>query len=396
MSSLETLNQLSARITTLVKDESLTNVNLTTTEESKLFHDLERRNQELAGALNNEKLTNDELSVKIRDLNSNIDRLNIEIDRLKVDGSMKLTKEMGPLHEQLQSHIQTIGILVGEKAELQAYLKEYQNVMQEKRSENEELQARLRASRFRVSELERENKVLKDTSQFSGNSGSNRLTKPDELAETFNKVTMLAQENEELHEEVQELKQKINLKNEEINTLRSDVDKKMSDINMAHLRIEQLSAGDSLMSDSRIESLTQQNLEKERQINELKNMIEQLSNDRDQTNAQYQSYVLQLNREVSQLGDKILNLTEENSKLTKRESDLVKHVGDLERQIQQHINMQKNSEEIVSVINNTEIDKKLIEAEAKVTELTDTLYKTRFELEQTKVIIFFTNKNEMF
>ncbi|XP_063702583.1 golgin subfamily A member 2 [Culicoides brevitarsis] len=380
LSTLESLYQLSTRINSIVKDENIP------ANSETFVKDLEIRNQELVASLDGERLKNEELNLQVRDLNSTVDKLKIEIERLKVENETKLTMEMGPLQEQLQSHIQTIGLLVGEKSELKTYLKEYQNSVEAKRTENLELETRLRASRFRVSELEREIKTLKSSGNVTENSSPEANN--SELLE-------LRKQNDEFVEQVNELKQKITLKNDEIAKLGQKMEELTSQLNMANLRIEQLSSGDTLAADSRLESLTQQNLAKEMQITELKNMIQQLGTDRDQSNAQYQSYVLQLNREISNLGDKNLTLTEENDKLAKREAELMKHMGELERQIQQQMTKQKDVEEKsqVDAINSS----KTAEFEAKIKELQEKLEKSEAEAAESKkqVEILSTDKVQL-
>lgn len=380
-SSLESLAQLQARVSTIVNnDESLSSPAASNSD--PIIKELELRNQELAAALGNEKLRNDEQSIAIRDLNSKIDKLNIDIERLKLENSTKLTMEVGPLQEQLNQHIQTIGVLVGEKAELQAYLKEYQNAVQEKRTENEELQSRLRASRFRVGELERELKALSDAKSTTNNANAN-------LSNYIHEIEQLKQKNTELNEEVSELKQKFNLKTTELSDLRTKFDQKTADLNMAQLRIEQLSAGDTLQSDSRLESLTQQNLAKDLQVQEMQKIIEQLGTERDQSNAQYQSYVLQLNRELSSLGEKVVNLTEDNDRLAKRETSLLQHVEQLEKQIQAQQKQQKQAIETNELSQYTEkienLEKELTEMKEKLDLKTAEFEKTLAHLEtQTK------------
>lgn len=368
--------QLSTRINSIVKDENI-GQSATATESptgSSLIKDLEIRNQELVASLDGERLKNEELSLKVRDLNSTVDKLKIEIERLKVENETKLTMELGPLQEQLQSHIQTIGLLVGEKSELKTYLKEYQNSVEAKRTENLELETRLRASRFRVSELERELKTLKNITSVGVVQSS---------VNTSNELLELKKQNDEFLEQVNELKQKLVLKNDEMTKLHSEMDQQTSQLNMANLRIEQLSSGDTLASDSRLESLTQQNLAKEMQITELKNMIQQLGADRDQSNAQYQSYVLQLNREISNMGDKNLSLTEENDKLAKRETELMKHMGELEKQIQQQISKQKDVEEKSQ--SESMNQEKFTEMETTVKDLKKKLEKCETELKETRI-----------
>ncbi|CAD5121628.1 DgyrCDS10122 [Dimorphilus gyrociliatus] len=66
------------------------------------------------------------------------------------------SKDAMALREQLHVHVQTIGILVGEKTELQSALSGAQRNAQQRLDEATELSGRLKASRQRVADLERE------------------------------------------------------------------------------------------------------------------------------------------------------------------------------------------------------------------------------------------------
>jgi chromosome segregation ATPase len=60
------------------------------------------------------------------------------------------------LREQLQLHVQTIGILVAEKAELQSKLQQLQKKADKKEEECDELTGRLKTSRQKIADLERQ------------------------------------------------------------------------------------------------------------------------------------------------------------------------------------------------------------------------------------------------
>uniref|UniRef100_A0A4W3GGX3 Golgin A2 n=1 Tax=Callorhinchus milii TaxID=7868 RepID=A0A4W3GGX3_CALMI len=126
VSSTESLRQLSAQLNGLVTQNSYINGESTTATASP--KELEKqKNQEL------------------------IDRL----DKEKKDSEQKCTKDQASMREQLQVHIQTIGILVSEKSELQSALGHTQQAARLKAGEAEELNTRLQSTRQRVAELER-------------------------------------------------------------------------------------------------------------------------------------------------------------------------------------------------------------------------------------------------
>ncbi|KAI2554119.1 GOLGA2 isoform 7, partial [Pan troglodytes] len=122
-SSTESLRQLSQQLNGLVC-ESATCVNGEGPASSANLKDLEKQqNQEITDQLEEEK--------------------------------KECHQKQGALREQLQVHIQTIGILVSEKAELQTALAHTQHAARQKEGESEDLASRLQYSRRRVGELER-------------------------------------------------------------------------------------------------------------------------------------------------------------------------------------------------------------------------------------------------
>lgn len=337
VSQVESLNQLKAQMNSLINSDEFKNKSVDDISE------LEVRNQQLDKFLQNEKNRSQELNLKLLEHNSLIEELKIQISKLQIENSTKVTMEIGPIQEQLQSHIQTIGILVGEKAELTAGLTKYQNMAEEKSGEVEELQSRLGASRHRVQDLEKEMNRLKSSRETTDESHQKISSEVDRNNQ---EILRLKKFNEEVSDEISELKQKLFLKNKSFIELEEELERKNSELNISHLRVEQLSSGDVTSVDSQIENLAQQRIAYEQQINELQKMIQQLGSERDQASSQYQNYVQQLNKEVNFFKEKNLEFSEENDRLLKREESLVKHMSELEKQLQQHMSRQNGLSEV--------------------------------------------------
>ncbi|XP_058460981.1 golgin subfamily A member 2 isoform X2 [Malaya genurostris] len=300
--------------------------------------ELESEKADLARSLNNQKLENDELRLRIRNYQSLVEELKNENDKLKLENSTKVTSELGPVQEQLQIQIQAVGVLVGEKADLTATVSKYQSLVKQKSTENDELQNRLKASRGTVQKLEKELEALK---QSSNRFGELERSIKDQVNEYENEANKFRKLYEDLQEDSGELKQKLNVRNQEFQLIQKELEKTQSDLRLSKLRIDQLSSDDDMDFNMKIESLSQQNLIKAQQIKDLQEIIKQVGNERDQSNQQYQNYVLHLNKEVSNLADKIQELTNENNRLSLREDNLVRHIGELERQIQHQLTKQK-------------------------------------------------------
>lgn len=290
-----------------------------------------------------ERNRNSELNFQLRSQIGLFEALQNEMQMLQVASSTKSTMELGPLQEQLRAHVQTIGVLVGEKAELAAGLNKFQGLAKQKCEEVEELQGRLNASRHRVQVLEKDLADVRQ-SREQYNNGQERLC--SELEASQEERQTLQKRLEDASDDIAELNQKLSLKNKDIDRLEVELTAARSEISLTNLRVQQFSAGDSLESDRTVEQLTQQKLHFEHVNQDLQKMVQQLGAERDQSNAQYQSYVQQLNKDSATLAAQLQEYVVENERLSKREESLVKHVGDLERQIQQQMAKQKSFREV--------------------------------------------------
>lgn len=296
-------------------------------------------------ALSAERVKLHELNTHLTNQNVRIEELQSELHKLQHQNSTKDEMDARSLRGQLDSHVQTIGILVGEKAELTAQLTKYQSIAQSKTSEVEELQGRLNASRHRVSVLERDIGNMKSSHQKYDSTQQKLCDELEQCQEEIKKYKKIVLDAKD---EISELKRSSSLKSEKIGTLEQELVKRNSELELSKLRVEQLSAGDFIQSDGGLETLSKQKLFLEQKTEELEKVVQQLSAEREQSNQQYQNYVQQLNQETSKLAHQLQEYVVDNERLSKREESLVKHVGDLERQIQQQFNKQKKNHEMES------------------------------------------------
>lgn len=295
--------------------------------------------------LNAEIVKNNELMNQVANQNGIIDELQLELHKLKLEYSAKGNIDIASLQGQLGAHAQTIGILVGDKAELTAAVAKYQSLAQTNASEVEELQGRLNASRHRVSVLERDIGNMKSSHEKYDTTQQklcDELEQCQEEMKKFKKITLDAEE------EIAELKRSSALKSERIAVFEQELKKKNSELEFSRLRVEQLSVGDVIQPDGRLENLSTEKVFFEQKAQELEGVIQQLNADREQASQQYQNYVQQLNQEISKLAQQLQEYAGENERLSKREESLVKHVGDLERQMQQQFNKQRKISELGS------------------------------------------------
>ena len=174
-----------------------------------------------------------------------------------------------------------------------------------------------------------------------------------------------------------ELRQQLLLKNQDFKVIQDQLERANSELSLSKLKIEQLSSGQNVGhydvgqdQNARIESLSQQNLIKTQQINELQETVKQLGSERDQSYQEYRNYVLQLN-------DKVNEMTRDNEHLSKREEELVRHISELERQIQQQLTKQQKYSH-----QNDEIDEKSVVLENEIKNLREKV--STMELERAE------------
>ncbi|CAF3742338.1 unnamed protein product [Rotaria magnacalcarata] len=130
------------------------------------------------------------------------------------DSEEKLCRDVNQLQEQLEIHVQTIGMLVAEKSDVSAKLGQSFKQLERKQGEMDELYGRLKASRERVQELEK---------QIS-NSTAN-LQKREMAAKEFDKENnRLKIENIRQSQSIEDLKQGINELNEKLHNRQTLVD----------------------------------------------------------------------------------------------------------------------------------------------------------------------------
>lgn len=300
---------------------------------------LKQHVQELNDLLQVEKMRNHELSVKVTQQHSTIEGLTSELNELR-----KCATTITSLQQQVNAHIQTVNILVGEKSDLTAKLQQRDQRISDYESECVELQGRLKASRYRVAELEKDLSTLAQSHQKYDGSQQALCTELETLQEETKHLKRLHQD---ACDENTEFKHLLMQKTKEIEELKTVIGTKSSELEMVRVRVEQLTGGDSMQSIDPKSSTKpaqqdqQRLLDAERQVIELQNMISELTNDRDRTQQQYQTYVQHLTSETVSLTQRIQELTKANEKLTKREESLVNHVQELEKQIQKQISTQR-------------------------------------------------------
>ncbi|KAL1513475.1 hypothetical protein ABEB36_002881 [Hypothenemus hampei] len=323
-SNLESLKQLSSQLAEMIEpnyDHSL----------SRSVTNLEERNIGLAANLDQEMLESKQLHALNKELQSRITELETALSNREISSNLHNAQEVLQLKNELQTQIQTIGLLVAEKTDLTATVSQYELNLKQKIAECEELQARLRTSRGKVADLERELHNFKsDKAKFD--------VLLEEYDTTLEKIRgeyrSVKEQNDELTQDLLEVREKLKNTLDENVRLQEENKDLSGKLSLAEIKIQQLSFGGSLGTDNQIEQLTQQKFSLESEIANLNQMLKSIIKERDESTAQYHQYAQQLSAQIESLSTKLSQLQQEKETYINQEQERIKHIGVLEKQLQ--------------------------------------------------------------
>lgn len=327
-SNVESLKQLSNQMAELIEPQfcSPSSVNY-----DHSITDLEKRNLELATILDKEKVKSEKNIILINELQSKIAHLESLIKENSEMSNFQSNREIIKLEEELQSHIQTIGMLVAEKTELSVSLNKFEMCSKQKAAECEELQARLKASRSRVAELEKELSNLK----------LEKCQKQKNLQQNNALISTLKQDYQILKEQKDELMQDLleareNMKNyleENLNLqqLHQELNSKLA---LANIKLQQITNNNQQHTESSLDKISEEKFNLEKQVADLNQMLKTITKERDESVLQYQQYAQQQNVQLSNLTKNLEQLQLVNENLTVQEQNRIKHISELEKQLQ--------------------------------------------------------------
>ncbi|KAI1905050.1 hypothetical protein AGOR_G00011950 [Albula goreensis] len=327
LSSTESLRQLSQQLNGLLSESPSSYVNGDSAASPANEKELETRNQELAAALDSSKLTNTQLSAKLDHLTHQSQELTEQLQKERKEFEQKFVKEQAAMREQLQVHIQTIGILVSEKSELQTALSYTQQAARQKTGEAEELSNRLQSTKQRVSELERTlSSVSTQQKQFEKH--NKELEKDRDSLKL--EVYRLTKGSEEVKQQGSELAEQLKLKVSENTAMRLDLDDLRKRLEMADLMIQQFSSQSGPPSaNQQAQLLLEEKLQLEAHTAQLMESVAQLQTERDQYAAQIQEEGRVWKDRTEQLLSQVTLLTEERDSCSSQIQELESQITEL-------------------------------------------------------------------
>ncbi|XP_033732612.1 golgin subfamily A member 2-like isoform X1 [Pecten maximus] len=347
--SRESLQQLSRQLNGLLSESnSLMDTTDTTEEDNANIAELERRNRELASLLEKHSEANEQLNIQVQQTREHAKALQDQIERDRGVFEDKQRQEIGPLKEQLQVHIQTIGILVAEKTELLSQLNQSQKIAEQRFNEIEEYSGRLKASRQRVADLERNLSTSNNSSQKFEQNSKDFSKDIDRLKIELYKSNKA---QEDLKQQCSELAEKLQSKTSESIEMERNVEDLKKRLEMAELYTQQLSSqGDN--SQESLEVMGQLQRDKElltSQVQEYSEAFQKACGERDQVADQYKSYIDQLQQHSQQLTEQVTSLTEEREVMVTQQHQLEANILQLQQQLEdvsaeQHQQQQSSTE----------------------------------------------------
>ncbi|XP_054853635.1 LOW QUALITY PROTEIN: golgin subfamily A member 2 [Eublepharis macularius] len=279
LSLTESLRQLSEQLNGMV-NQPAAYVNGESSTSSTDMKEMATRYQELAVALDSSNLTNKQLSTKIEELKQQNQEAMNQLEKEKKGFEQKFTKEQAALREQLQVHIQTIGILVSEKSELQTALAHTQQAARQKTGEVEDLASRLQSSRQRISELEHTLSSI-STQQKQLEKHNKELAKERDSLKL--EVYKQSKSSEEIKQQNSELSEKLRALISENSSMKLDVEELHKKLEMAELMIQQFASQPGIPdATQQLQMALEERANLETQIAQLSESLQQLQAERDQ------------------------------------------------------------------------------------------------------------------
>ncbi|XP_060106486.1 golgin subfamily A member 2 isoform X4 [Heteronotia binoei] len=254
-----------------------------------------------------------------------------QLEKEKKGFEQKFAKEQAALREQLQVHIQTIGILVSEKSELQTALAHTQQAARQKAGEVEDLASRLQSSRQRISELEHTLSSI-STQQKQSEKHNKELAKERDSLKL--EVYKQSKSSEELKQQNSELSEKLRALISENSSMKLDVEDLHKKLEMAELMIQQFASQPGIPdATQQLQMALEERANLETQIGQLTESLQQLQAERDQ-------YVHKLKEEGGIWQQRVQLLSEQVQTMTEEKDLNVTRIQELEANLSELLNSQ--------------------------------------------------------
>ncbi|OQV19489.1 hypothetical protein BV898_06480 [Hypsibius exemplaris] len=253
--------------------------------------------------------------------------LNKEVEMERNSVESKIIGEHQNLREQLTSHIQTIGILVAEKTELQAALTQADFIAKKKASEADNYAAKLSELHEKMTHHERS----LNRSSLDGEAQEARFAEQskeiDKLRETNRS---LEQSMDQIRDELYECKRKLGMKDVEVKSLQDRAADLQSRLDSAS-SLSESTQRKSSFSDLQSEQASGEKKKLEARVHEYQTQISRLQLDMEQMVSRYQALLTQVTsaKDAKQIDPALVSQVED---LQKANQQLQNEIVDLKQE----------------------------------------------------------------
>ena len=331
-STVENLKQISMQLEGLV-NEAEGDPGKIGDPQQALVRSLEERNSVLAQQLQEQQVVSAQQQQQLQQLSLMLHEAQKKEQRNSVEmEGTPASEELNHVRQQLHIHVQTVGILVAEKTQLESNVADLKHSLKSFEDQATEMEGRLAASRHRVEELEA---VVK--------SKENELSNLSLEKERLESQVTLAQEEKERYKlrcndnelRVAELGERVRTSGKDQQSLQDQLSETKTQLHMANIRIEQLrnSSGDAanildeLNSEKRAHQATQE------ELCEAKQMLSQVEVSKKKEMDEYQLFTQQISVQVEQLKGELQETEAQKQASAERISKLEEEIQHLQLQL---------------------------------------------------------------
>lgn len=256
----------------------------------------------------------------------------------------KYRRDLDHLQEQLDIHVQTIGILVAEKTDLTAKLTQTTKQLERKQGEIDVIQGRLKESRERLEDLERQTQNSTLNAQKRDLAAKESDKELDRLRIENNRLN---QTIDNLRENLVEFEQKYHQRQTFIDQLNGELTKTKQKLEQSEIRLQQFQSIDENSLGENFNKILQS---KQHEIdallanfNQIRSENEQMQNQHQQYNSNVQRHIAELNEKLKESAEKNLQLVNEIETMKKTfETTLVESVND-QNSIAKHLQNERDT-----------------------------------------------------
>lgn len=322
---------------------------------------LEQRNSDLERSLSSHKRNNEQLGSHVNEQRKQIIQLQEQIKKERTELANRQLLEQRSLKEQLEVHIQTIGILVSEKSDLQTTLSQLQRKFQTKENECVDLSSRVQKLRQQTAENERD--VAMQKSKIEKYSEENNdMRKDRDRVQTIN--YSLNREKEDLVQQNSEIRQKLQVKVNECLALENNKSEITKKLNQTELLVEQLSDDPSASAAHDLtKALRDEKAELEDKLEKQTLSLQRLATDKGQTIERHNHEIEQFEFRIQKLIALNEQLEEQRMQWTEVQQEYEETISELRKQLNELNDQEANNQSEATRLAAQEIQKLVEEKE---------------------------------